>query len=165
MSCIDGLTGGFKMFKFMRALAAALILVFFFAFQSAADWTVYKRVEARSEDRNILRIERNSGGPGTAWFILSSQAKGVFESRLPLYRVDNNEVHDLQNADKMQTDKNKNYWIRWQIYDGKGYISDDLLELINGKEAVFQYYLPDGEIRESIFSLKGAKEAIEEILR
>ena len=165
MPCIEDFTGGFEMFKVMRALPAALILILFPAVQSAADWSVYKKIEARSEDKSILRIERYSGGPVRAWFILSRRAEGAFESKLPLYRVDNNEVHNLQNAEKMHTDKNKNYWILWQIYDGKGDISDDLLELINGKEAVFQYYLPDGEIRESIFSLKGAKEAFGEILR
>jgi hypothetical protein len=35
---------------------------------------------------------------------------------------------------------------------------------MNGRQATFQYYLPDGTIKETTFSLKGAKEAIREVL-
>ena len=79
--------------------------------------------------------------------------------------MDSNKTHSLKSARNVVTDEKKNRWIRWQIHDGKGETNDALLELMNGKELVFQYYLPGGVIKESIFSLKGAKEAIEEILR
>lgn len=107
MPCIEGFTGGFEMFKVMRVLPAALILIIFPAVQSAADWSVYKKIEARSKDKSILRIERYSGGPVRVWFILSRRAAGAFESKLPLYRVDNNEVHNLQSAEKMRTDNDR----------------------------------------------------------
>lgn len=141
------------------------MLLFAFTLPAMADWKIYKRAEVRSNNNNIMRIDRNSGGSVCVWFILNPKVRGVFESKLPLYQVDRNEVNDLQLARKEERDKDKSHWIQWAIYDGKGALSEDLLELMNGNEVVFQYYLPDGEIRESIFSLKGAKEAIEEVLR
>lgn len=149
----------------MRLLAAAILLPLCFAVPATADWATYKKAELRSKDKNILRIDRSSNGPVRAQFILRPKVTGAFESKLPIYQVDNNMIHDLQSAKNMKTDKKKNYWILWEIYDGKGDINDDLLELMNGKEVVFQYYLPGGMIKESIFSLKGAKEAIGEVLR
>lgn len=153
------------MFNFMRLLAATILLLLCFVVPATADWATYKSAQVRSKDKNILRIDRSSNGPVRAQFTLRPKVTGAFESKLPIYQVDNNKIHDLQSAKNMKTDKKKNYWILWQIYDGKGDINDDLLELMNGKEVVFQYYLPGGMIKESIFSLKGAKEAIGEVLR
>lgn len=140
------------------------LLIICYAQPAAADWSMYKKGELRSENRNTFRIDRGGNGPVRAWLVLRTQVAGAFESRLPLYRVDTGKVHDLQSALKVQTDKNKNRWIRWQIDDGTGEIGTELRELMNGTEIVFQYYLPGGEIQESIFPLKGAKEAIGDIM-
>jgi len=36
---------------------------------------------------------------------------------------------------------------------------------MNGKQVTFQYYLPDGTIKETTFNMEDAREAIEEILK
>jgi len=36
---------------------------------------------------------------------------------------------------------------------------------MNGKSVVFQYYMPDGEIKETTFSLEGTREALGELLK
>ena len=153
------------MFNVVKSVLAPMLLFFCLAVPAEAGWSIYKRAAIRSQDKNILRIDRQSGSPVRAWFFLRHKAAGAFESKFPLYRVDNHEVRDLESAKDVRTDKKKNYWVRWHIYDGKGDINDDLRELMNGKEMIIQYYLPGGVIKESIFPLKGAREAIEEVLR
>jgi len=138
--------------------------VHYFVTPAIADWTIYKQTEVRSIEKHRLRFDHDLGGPVRAWLILKSKKSGVFESKLPLYQVDDNEVHDLQLIEKGRR-VNKDRWVLWEIYGGKGPLSDALLEFMNGKEVTFQYYLPDGTIKETTFNLEGAKEAINEILK
>ncbi len=130
-------------------------------------WMMYKRAELRNTEMSVLRIDTfrsGKNGKVRAWLMLSEKTKGVFSSKAPIYQVDDGPVHTLASAPGLKTDNNAEKWIYWEIWDGKGAASPGLLEFINGKSAVFQYYLPGGEIREATFLLEGAKEAIEELL-
>ena len=141
-----------------------IILLILTMFVSAnADWSIYKKIEHRSKEGHIFRIDINYRRTIQAWLILKKTTAGVFETKMPLYRVDTNDVHDLRLIKNISTDKDR--WIAWVISVGKGKPSPDLIELMNGREVTFQYYLPDGTIKETTFDLKGAREAIEEILK
>lgn len=147
-----------------------LIVLFVLCIASTAfsEWRIYKRAELRNKEKNRLRIDLTlqAGRMDVrAWFMLGKKSAGVFKSNLPLYQVDDGPVHDLTNARDRRTDKKAKAWIRWVIWDGNGPIDPDLVELMNGKEAVFQYYLPDGEIKETTFVLEGVKETVEELIK
>ena len=152
------------MSKFLTYLTVAILSLCFVA-SAVADWSIYRQVQLRNVDKNYLRFSGPPEGPVYAWLLFGRKIPGVFKSKYPLYQVDGNEVSNLKAAQKVQTDKNKENWVRWQIYDGKGGISDELKEFMHGKEAVFQYYYPSGMIKETTFDLTGAKEAIEGVLR
>jgi phosphoribosylformylglycinamidine (FGAM) synthase-like amidotransferase family enzyme len=137
--------------------------ILLFCVSADATWSIYKRIQKSSEDGHILRLDLGSKKPIRAWFILRKETENAFKSKLPLYQVDNNDVHDLQQKKNRKVKEDR--WIRWVISDGNGKTSPDLMELMNGKELTFQYYLPDGTIKETTFSLEGAKEAIEGILK
>ena len=153
-----------KINKFHARMFIVLLLLIF-SEPTSADWIVYKQAEVQSENGHTLRIDRNQKGEVRGLFILKRKIPGVFESRLPLYQIDDNKVHDLEEIkNKIRINDKKDHWIRWTISDKNEPISSDLLEFINGKIATFQYYLPDGTIYEANFKLKGAKKAIEEVL-
>lgn len=141
-----------------------LFFVLFFSSIVYANWDIYKRVQNRNSQKNYLRFDRSNGKNIRIWFVLKKKDDGVFSKKLPVYRVDNNEVHQIcrGKADNGLKIKKGSY-IRWDISDGKQ-PSKELKELINGKEVVFQYYRDDGKIMETVFPLEGLKEAISEIL-
>ena len=145
-------------------LVVVVLLVFCFAVPAVAGWKLYKSASIQSKAQDTLRFDKDSVGRIRAWFILRRKTKGVFVSKLPLYKVDNDSVCDLEGK-KKNIEVRKGRWIRWKIQDGKDSPDASLLEFMNGKSVVFQYYMPDGEIRETTFSLEGAREAIEELLK
>ena len=148
----------------MRTRQLVIILVILSSFISAnAEWAIYKRIEQRSKEGHVLRIDTDTNNIIRAWFILKQKTADVFKSKLPLYQVDNHDVHDLQLIKKKRVKKDQ--LIRWMISNRKRMPDPDLVEFMNGKEVTFQYYLPDGTIKETSFDLKGAHEAIEEILK
>ena len=144
-------------------LVVVVLLVFCFAVPAVAGWRVYKSASIQSKEKSTLRFEKYSEGPIRACFILNRKRKGAFASKLPLYKVDNDSVCDLEGKKNSKVKEGR--WIRWEIDDGKGLPDVALLEFMNGKSVVFQYYMPDGRIMEETFSLEGAREAIEELLK
>ncbi len=145
-----------------------MLCVLCFTATAFPDWRIYKKADLRDKKKNTLRIDRTAGGKVETvhvWFLLRKKKSGVFSSKTPLYQVDDGPVHDLASVHGRMTDKKAERWIRWQIWDGKGAVPPDLLEIMNGKSFVFQYYLSSGEIKETTFLLDGAKEAIEEVLK
>jgi hypothetical protein len=150
--------------KFLKSF----IIFFFilsFSVSASAEWKVIKRAQIKNKDKNLLRFERISEGPVRVWLIMKSMEAAISESKMPIYQVDNKNIHDLTYADDLYMDKGKNKWIRWLISDDKNIPSDDLQEIMNGTFIVFQFYLPDGKIKETIFNLKGAKDAIDELFK
>jgi len=141
---------------------AGIVLLFSFGI-AMANWKVEKRATARGNNKNHLQIDQKPNGSVQILLVLRSEEKGAFDSQLPLYKVDENKVHDFKTVKIIKIRTNR--WIRWEIWDGNGKPSKELLELMNGKQVVFQYYLSDGTIKEMVFPLKGAKEAIEEVIR
>jgi hypothetical protein len=131
--------------------------------QLMATWRVYKFAEIENEDHNTLRFHRKWNGPIYAWFVVKSKFEDVFKEKLPLYRIDDRAIHNLQHQENLRS--NKDTWIKWPIYDGSGPINEQMLEFMNGKILTFQYYLPDGEIRETVFHLDGVRDAINELLK
>ncbi len=152
------------MWKPLGALILALG-VFCGAGAAFAEWKFYKSAEIRGEEKNILKIDHTRKERTRVWFILIKGEKDAFASNPPRYRVDGNPVRDLASAPSRRTNQNADRWIRWTIWDGEGSRPPELLEFIHGRRVVFQYYPSDGLIREATFSLEGAGEAIEEILK
>ncbi len=156
--------------KIMKKLKILVVMLGVLCFSSTAfsGWQIFKQAQLRSQDKNYLRIEADNYEQNRkvkVWFILNVKTTGVFASKPPLYQVDDGQVHELDSANDRVIEKKDDRWVRWQIWDGKGAVSPDLLEFINGKSVVFQYYLPDGEIKETTFSLEGVKEVIEDFVR
>lgn len=148
--------------KRIRQIVLALFLIFLFRDSSGADWTIYKKIEKRNIEGNVLRIDTDFKSKIRAWFILKEKILDVFTTKLPIYQIDDNDVRDLQRI-KGKTVR-KNQWIRWVISAWKPVPDPDLLEIINGDEITFQYYLPDGRIEETTFQLDGIRESIKEVL-
>ncbi len=153
--------GECKMLNIGRGLIV-MLCVFCFAATAFPGWKLYKSAKLRNKEQNTLKIDRVEGHKALAWLLLKRKNARAFASGTPLYQVDDGPVHDLASMPAWRTDPEAKRWIRWEIWNGKGTFSPLLLELMNGKRVVFQYYLPDGEIVETAFSLEGAKEAITE---
>jgi len=140
-----------------------VLIICCFVTPSLAGWSVYKRVQVKSKEKHTLRFDKHSGGAVRIWFILRHERKGVFATGLILYKVNDHPVRGVKGARKIKVSKDR--WLSWEIDDGQGKPDEGLLEFMDGDSVVFQYYLPDGEIKETIFSLEGAREAIEELLK
>lgn len=129
----------------------------------SADWNIYKRALLRNNDGNQIRFDTTSNAI-RIMFYLRSNDKDVFADRLPSYRVDENVVHRIEKGheDYPGLRVNENRWLRWTI-SPKDELSSRLLEFMNGKEAVFQYYRQNGQVVETVFQLEGIQEAINDI--
>ena len=112
----------------------------------------------------MLRLDSSQKDVVRVWLILGTKQEGAFLNRSVLYRVDEQKIHDLRHAANISVDKSKSMWLRWVISE-KGLKGNDLQELTKGKMVVFQYYLPDGEIKETAFILDGLTEAVKEIIK
>lgn len=150
--------------KIFIIIVCSLFLLLFFSPTIHADWAIYKQVQVRNSQKHYLRFDSSNGKTIKVWFILKGKDNGVFSKKLPVYRVDNNDIHEISQGKAYNGLKiRKGKWIRWTISGGEK-SSEELKEFINGKEVVFQYYRDDGKIMEAIFSLEGIKEAISELL-
>jgi len=145
-------------------MSGVLLLLLLWPCPSAvAEWRVFKYADIENGDQDTLRFYRKWNESIFVMIILKPAIPGVFANRLPLYRIDSNPLHDLKLYGKVRT--NKDSWVKWEIDNGQGPAKENLTEFIKGKIAVFQYYKPDGEICETVFSLDKADEAISELLK
>ena len=129
-------------------------------------WWIYKSTGIVNKEGHGFQIEKITDGTIRAVFTIVRELPEVLDKKLPLYQVDDNKVHDLSlKADLRVLDPKKGDRIRWRISAPGKPLSPDLLEIMNGREITFQFYPPDGSIEETTFSLEGAREKIEEILR
>ena len=141
-------------------LTVALILL---GTNTFASWQVYKHIQVKASDGNWFRLGRVSGSKVRAWFILGKRVPGVFRRQFVLYQVDQNPVRDLNEVKGTTANKEADSWLIWPISNSLGSPSESLREIIDGKEITFQYYLPDGMIKETTFDLEGLKQAIKEL--
>jgi hypothetical protein len=81
--------------------------------------------------------------------------------RPPRYQIDQGKIHDLKDEKSLKTAKT--YWIRFRLAQDNEYRDSKLLELLQGKKLVFQYYPADKIIKEAVFNLEGIKEAVQTI--
>jgi len=153
-----------KLKTIIFSLFFSVFLMLFFTSTSHAGWKIYKRAQIKSGQGHYLRFESLNGEYIRLMFGLSRQDEGVFLNKLPIYRVDDNDIHIIKKDKSYKNLKVRTgYYIYWIISNGET-SSKELNEFINGQEVVFQYYRDDGKIMEAVFSLDGIKEAIEEIL-
>ncbi len=81
-----------------------------------AGWKTYKRAQIENNNRIILRFDSPApDAPVRAWLILRPKQVGAFEGKLPLYQVDNNKIHAIEKFAGIQTNNEKDYWIRWNV--------------------------------------------------
>jgi len=153
--------------KVKRAVFPLLFLVFLmlvFTSTNHAGWNIYKRAQINSNQGDYLKFESINGEYIRIRFGLRKQEEGVFLKNLPVYRVDDNDIHIITKGDNYKKLQIKvGYYIYWVISNAET-PSQELNEFMNGQEVVFQYYRDDGEIMEAVFLLDGIKEALKEIL-
>lgn len=146
-------------------LTMMLCVLMLFTGSANADWTIYRQADLLNKDRHKLRIGLSSANQILrVWFILHLPQEGAFASKMPLYRIDGNLVRDLHNVESLTTNKEKDRWIYWTLASVQDGINEELLEWINGKSVVFQYYLPGGRIKETTFLLQGIQQIIDEMM-
>lgn len=140
--------------------------ILLFSLPASANWKVSKKAVVNNQEKNVMIIERMPNGRVLAKFVLQNEIKDLFKFKLPIYKVDNNKIRDFKTAKNLIISEKTNQisWILWEIFDGKGPPNKELLEIMMGKNLILQYYIPDGAIKETSFELKGAFEAISEIL-
>jgi hypothetical protein len=126
------------------------------------DWWMVRSATILSSENHRLVFSRRMDGPIYVSFQFVRAIEGAHTVRLPVYRVDDNERHDLELIDNVEVKENK--WVKWIVFDGKGKPNEDILDFKDGQEVVFQYYMPDGTINEVTFLLNGAKQAVSEFL-
>ncbi len=148
--------------KFIKIFIFILITILYYS-SAYADWNIIRYVETKNKDKHKLKIEINEDGQFYASFILKRRIKNVFKSKLPLYQVDENKVHNIQEIKNKIVDKKR--IIKWLVAGVNGNSSELLYEILNGKSVVFQYYIPDGTIKETVFLLEGIHEAINAIAK
>ena len=129
-----------------------------------ANWQAYKHIQLRASDGNHFRLSCRGSSEVRAWFILARKIPGAFQKRFALYQVDNNPVRDLNEVKGTAADKNGDHSLRWPISNSLDPPSESLREIVEGKEITFQYYLPDGMIKETTFQLEGIQQAIKELV-
>ncbi len=152
-----------EMKRLYAFIACFFICILFFSSTLYANWNIYKQAQIRNSKKDYLRFDTSNGKTIMVWLIVKNKGKGVFSKKLPKYRVDNNDIHQIAKGKSYNGLKiSKGRWIRWIISNAEK-PSKELQEFINGKEVVFQYYSDDGKIMESVFSLEGIKEAIAEL--
>lgn len=141
----------------------ALVSILLMAPARAADWQIYKRVQVRNDDSIILRFDNPDGRGIRIWLVFPRGVAGARSEQPPLYRIDANPVHDLQKQNEVRFQESNHRWLYWYIHRGEKPFSEDLQEFLRGQKVIFQYYLPDGMIKETAFRLQGLQEAIAEI--
>lgn len=122
-------------------------------------------IQIQNQKRDFLRFDLDKNGSVRVWLILMPKKPMAFKKRRPIYKIDDNPYHDLKLVLNYKTNYEKDEWVRWNIVPHMRSSSDELLEFINGRSLVFQYYLPDGSIEETIFSLINADHQIGKLLK
>jgi len=143
------------------SLCFSIFIVMIISSHATGEWSLYKRASIKSKEGHSLRIDSSGNKDLMIWFMLKKKTLGAFSEKMPVYRVDELPVRSLDNISGLKVKKKR--WIRWLISKGKS-PSKELVEVMHGKEMIFQYYRDDGRIMEAIFSLEGAKEAVSEIM-
>lgn len=168
----------------LKDLAAILVLLS--SFNAMGDWTVQHRVDPMSEEEKKMAVVENELGhkfyiyrlfsSGAAWGYFSIEpveSDSLDKNKPPLYIVDQNEPFDLTQV-KRVTDMGiglKAYewrpksvsFLMWHGDQNQG-IALDLVKLMEGEKVVFRYNLSNGDSKEAIFTLRGAGQAISEVL-
>ena len=127
-------------------------------------WSIYKRVEISNREGHILRFD-SFNGVIRCWFILNRAHTFAFSDVMPRYRIDDNKTQVIKKGhdDFSQLEVSANRWVRWHISQSHE-LSENLLQFMNAEEVAFQYY-PDGtQVKETVFALENARQAIYEIL-
>ena len=146
-------------------LFVIIFAIFCMAQTASAEWKVRKTAEVRNEDRYMFRVTLGDDGIVRGWLHMPKDMPNVFGSKLPVYQIDDNKVREIPPAKEGTfMDPEKKRWIAWKFSATNQNPGEELMEIMTGHEITFQYYMPDGAIYETTFSLKGAKEAIEEVV-
>lgn len=170
----------------MWSIRVFILLVLTLAAAAAqAGWTVSTHVDAMTDERRkSARVTNDLGhsfsvyritSGGAAWgnFALSDD---VFDQvdwdRLPRYRIDKNEPHDLSRLKRMQQTLGMEMyswepkWINFRLWHGKYQegLAADLVEMMTGDTLLVRYHLSTGGYKDTTFTLEGAGPAIAEAL-
>ena len=169
----------------MKRLLVFIVCLFVHSI-ATADWRIYERVDAMTDEVKKTAIVRNElvhtfsiyrlseGGPVWGNFALSEgMCDQVDWEKPPIYRVDKNEPTNLARIKRLQemglgiqTYEWKPKWVNFLIWHGKEDegIANDLVQLMEGQKVVFRYYLSIGGYKDTSFTLKGAASTISEAI-
>ena len=151
--------------RFLKWGSIALLLTAMPASTAAnpaeAGWNTYIIAETFSLDKNkhSLRFYIKNEHIKIK-LTLGAAEPGVFDNRLPVYRIDDNTVHDFNQRDVFKNlVTREGRWIMWDI-SMITRPSQQILEFMNGNVVIFQYYRNDGKIMETSFDLTGLQDAM-----
>ena len=154
-----------KLIVLRRALLLLPVVLFFAASIQVpeiwSDWYVFKRIQIGNPEKNHLRFDRANNGAVRAWVILKKK-EGAFYNKSMVYKVDD---FPVQRIDQQKVQVREGSWVRWPLPcpDKNCLESPVWQQFLNGSRVVFQFEMPDGEISETVFSLKGIKKAAAEL--
>ncbi len=153
-----------KLRKIIVYFSFPVLFILVFMSTAHADWDINKRAQIESKQGCYLRFEAINGKYIRFRFALKRKNDGVFSDKLPIYRVDENDIHIIEKEKRLnELQIRVGSYLGWVISNAQT-PSKELKEFMNGQEVVFQYYRDDGKIMEAVFLLDGIKEALEEIL-
>jgi hypothetical protein len=167
----------------ITALLMALLLLPIPNAASAGGWqkqiietttksTRIKKVWTANEAGHRFRLLRGQTGPVYAALLLSESGPDQLGTREPRYRVDDGPLRLLADYGLFLDMSAK--VAEWPVWDGLeppcsetetiGWREEALCEILRGHRIEFHYDLVTGDTRKTLFTLDGAREAIESTL-
>jgi hypothetical protein len=134
--------------------------------------TRIKKVWTENEAGHRFRLLRGETGPVYAALVLPESGQNQLGTREPRYQVDDGPLRLL--ADYGMFLDMSTRIAEWPVWDGLeppcsetetiGWREEALCEILQGRRIEFHYDLVTGESRKTVFSLDGARKAIESTL-
>jgi hypothetical protein len=137
--------------------------------ETTARSTRIKKVWTVNEAGHRFRLLRGQTGPVYAALVLSESGQDELGTRQPRYRIDDGPLRLLADYG-MFLDMSAKI-AEWPVWDGLeppcsktetiGWRDEALCKILQGRRIEFHYDLVTGDSRKTVFSLDGARKAIE----
>ena len=127
----------------------------------AGEWRFFRRAFLKNESGHQLRLDTYGDHQLRIWLILKGKEPGVFSNKLPIFKIDQGPVYQVKSFEEKNIRIREDRWLHFQGADENKEFAKILNELKFGEQVVFQYYPPDGSIREAVFELSGIESVID----